>query len=600
MSTALPLTPTDSAGWRAQLAEPGQTLARTLAALQALEPGLPADSTLGIGISANISIDLLATQLRKHAALAGVRLQPQMGQHDDPVGDVERFVAQGLQGMVWVSLFDNLLPALELQLPLLPASQVDALEAQLRTRWRLVFERSRGMRHLHVVLFHRCGAVADPAGDDWVATVIQRFNAALRDEAAGFAQVHLVDTEALLQQLGAPQCLDARFYLRHSAPYTSRFADALAQRIADRTRGFGTRFHKALVLDCDNTLWGGVVGEDGASGIQLDPHSHPGRIYWRAQLAFAALERQGVLLCLCSKNNPADVDEVLTNHPHAVIRPAQIAVARVNWQDKVGNLRAIAQSLGIGLDSLVFVDDSSFECEAVRSALPDVLVFQVPATLSDYPAMLQQIQSLFLAGGVSAESRSKTAQYRQRQAAAETSAGFDSHEAYLASLGQQVRITLDDAASTQRIAELCQKSNQFNLTSLRQTPAEIAQRMQHGDQSVCALQVSDRFGDAGLTGVLLASWRPGELVIDAFLMSCRVIGRGIEFAIWPMLVAEAQRRGCRHIVASYRASAKNAQVADFYDRLGLTLQAEHDGQRHYRAALGSWQPPNIPWIEVHT
>ncbi len=598
MNNAVSTTPSTADDWRALLRAPGTTLAKTLAALQALEPALPDAPALHIGVSANVSFDLLGTQLRRQAVLCGTRLQVQTGGHDDPVGDADRFIAAGLQGMVWVSLFDNLLPAFELQLPLLSPAQIDAKEADLRARWRLVFARTAALRHLHVTTLHRLGDGVDGGSPDLVHTVLARFNAALRDEAASHAHVRLIDSEAILRQLGSSACLDMRFYLRHTAPYTSRFAELLAERIAQATRGFHTRFHKALVLDCDNTLWGGVVGEDGPQGIQLDPHSHPGRIYWRAQLVFAALERQGVLLCLSSKNNPADVDEVLSHHPHAVLRPAQITLARVNWDDKVSNLRAIAAALGIGLDSMVFVDDSSFECEAVRQALPEVAVFQVPATLSDYPALLQQVQALFLAGGVSDESKSKTAQYRQRQAATEASAGFATHQDYLASLDQRITLTRDEATSITRISELSQKSNQFNLTTLRQTPADISARMQQADSTVYAVHVADRFGDAGLTGVVLVAWQADTMVVDAFLMSCRVIGRGIEFAIWPTLVADARQRGCTRIAASWRRSAKNAQVEDFYDRLGLPLADTGAGTRHYAALIDSFHPRSIPWITL--
>lgn len=594
--------PAAAPDWLALLRTPGTTLARTLAALQALEPGLPAEQALQMGISANVSIDLLGTQLRRQGVLCGRRVVVHTGGHDDPVGDVDRFLAGGVHGMVWVLLFDNLLPAFELQLPLLTAEQIDACEADLRARARLVFQRSAGLRHLHVTTLHRLGEAVDGGSPDRVDTVLARFNAALRDEAAGHAHVRLVDTAALLHQLGAGACLDMRFYLRNTAPYTAAFAGALAERIAQATRGFGTRFHKALVLDCDNTLWGGIVGEDGMQGIQLDPHSHPGRIFWRAQLAFAALERQGVLLCLASKNNPADVDEVLAHHPHAVLRPALVTLSKVNWDDKVANLRAIAAQLGIGLDSLVFVDDSAFECEAVRQALPEVTVLQVPASLSDYPQLLQQVQALFLAGGVAAGSQSKTAQYRQRQAAIDASAGFATHEDYLASLGLQLRLCRDDEANIARISELSLKSNQFNLTTLRQTPAEITARMHSPAHTVYSLHVADRFGDAGLTGVVLVAWQGETMVVDAFLMSCRVIGRGIEFALWPQLLADARARGCSRLRAHWRRSAKNDQVRDFYDRLGLTPTDPpadiRDETRHYSAALDSFQPRSIPWITL--
>lgn len=582
----------------ALLTAPGTTLTRTISAVNALEKLAPPRRRVSIGISSNVSVDLLSIFLRKHALLCGAAAEVRMGHHDDPLTDVEQFVQAGVEEMVFLPFFDNLLPAFERQLDLLEPEAVAAKEADLRARYRLVFEKARTLRQVYACSFHRFTPAVDTGAADTVSRVLDRFNEMLRSEAEAFPNVRIVDTGAIVQLLGADAAFDTRFYLRSTAPFATPFVNELARRIVAGARGFNSYFYKALVLDCDNTLWGGIIGEDLLEGIKLDPHSYPGRVFWQAQQAFLALERQGVLLCLCSKNNPEDVDEVLDKHPSTVLRREHIAARQVNWTDKISNLQAIARELNIGLDSLVFIDDSDFECNAVRSALPAVRVFQVPKTLSDYPRLLGEIRELFLAGGISAESRSKTAQYRQRQEAAESSAQFETNEQYLASLDLRVQLARNDAASLARISELTLKSNQFNLTTLRQSPAEIRQRIDSNTGTVYSLGVSDRFGNAGLTGVVLASWQCETAKIDAFLMSCRVIGRGVEFCFWPALAEDARRHGCRFIEAEYRPTAKNAQVADFYDRLGLPLVAEDNGTRYYRAALDSFTPPPIDWIKV--
>lgn len=582
----------------ALLTAPGTTLTRTISAVNALEKLAQPRRRVSIGISSNVSVDLLSIFLRKHALLCGAAAEVRMGNHDDPLTDVEQFVQAGVEEMVFLPFFDNLLPAFERQLELLEPEAVAAKEADLRARYRLVFEKARNLRQVYACSFHRYTPAVDTGAPDTVARVLDRFNEMLRSEAEAFPNVRIVDTGAIVHLLGTEAAFDTRFYLRSTAPFATPFVNELARRIVAGARGFNSYFYKALVLDCDNTLWGGIIGEDLLEGIKLDPHSYPGRVFWQAQQAFLALERQGVLLCLCSKNNPEDVDEVLDKHPASVLRREHIAARQVNWTDKVSNLQAIARELNIGLDSLVFIDDSDFECNAVRSALPAVRVFQVPKTLSDYPRLLGEIRELFLAGGISAESRSKTAQYRQRQEAAESSAQFETNEQYLASLDLRVQLARDDAASLARISELTLKSNQFNLTTLRQSPAEIRQRIDSESGTVYSLDVSDRFGDAGLTGVVLASWQGETARIDAFLMSCRVIGRGVEFCFWPALAEDARRHGCHIIEAEYRPTAKNAQVADFYDRLGLPLVAEDQGTRVYRAALDSFTPPPIDWIKV--
>ncbi|MFZ5542154.1 MAG: HAD-IIIC family phosphatase [Pseudomonadota bacterium] len=589
---------TDTKELISTLRAPGATLTKTLQAVDALEASMATAREVSIGISSNVSIELLSAFLRKHGLLAGLRVRPRMGVHDDPVTDVDQFVREDLQGMVFVPFFDNLMPAFEHQLEHMQAEQLVAKEQDFRARCRLVFTKGKPLPFLFVTAFHRFGRPVEACTEDRVNEVLARFNAALRDEAAQFPNVRVLDTESIVQGIGHAAAFDPRFYFRSTAPYATGFLDELARRVITASRGFNSYFYKALVLDCDNTLWGGVVGEDLLDGIRLDPHGHPGKIFWRVQHDFVSLERQGVLLCLCSKNNPADVDEVLTKHPHAVLRDQHVAARRVNWTDKVSNLKSIAEELNIGLDSLVFLDDSAFECEAVRTALPTVKVFQVPPVLTDYPRIVHEVKELFISGGISSESRSKTQQYRARQEAAQASASYATHEEYLASLDLRVALRLNDFANVARISELTLKSNQFNLTTLRQTVGEIRDRMESPAAAVYSLTVEDRFGSAGLTGVVLMSWQGEVAVVDAFLMSCRVIGRGVEFSVWAEIARAAAERGCTFIEAEYRPTAKNTQVADFYDKLGLPLVKGSDGVKRYRSPLASFTPPKTDWIKV--
>jgi FkbH-like protein len=582
----------------AELSAPGATLTRTIDAVERLTPLIEPRSEIAVGVSSNVSIELLGTFLRKHALLAGVRMSIEMGDHDDAPGDASRFAAAGLQAMVLLPFFDNLLPAFEHQLETLPANAVDLKEADFRARLSLALRAAQALPAIYVGTFHRYGSAVDIGQADAVALAIDRFNAALREVAAGFVNVRLIDTAAIVESLGAAASFDRRFYLRNTAPYTPAFLNEFARRIALASRGFGSYFYKALVLDCDNTLWGGVIGEDLLEGIRLDPHSYPGRVYWQAQQAFVALERQGVLLCLCSKNNAQDVDEVLERHAHAVIKREHITLAKVNWADKVSNLRELAHELNIGLDSLVFVDDSEFECAGVRAALPEVRVIQVPAALPDYARVIQEVRELFVAGGVSAQSQSKTEQYRQRQQALQEQSQFASHDEYLASLELRVELRRNAFDEIARISELTQKSNQFNLTTLRQTPGEIRERMESANGCVYSLTVIDKFGSAGLTGVAVLSWADQTARIDAFLMSCRVIGRGVEFSVWSHLAAEAVRHGCLTLEAEFKPTPKNAQVADFYDRLGLAPVENGDGTKRYRIAIDQFHPPEADWIKV--
>jgi FkbH-like protein len=499
---------------------------------------------------------------------------------------------------VLLPFFDNILPSFEAQVGALPADAIGSKEAELRARYRLALERSKGFKSVQLGLYHRVGASAAPDGSDAVSAVLGRFNAVLRDEAAGFANAQLFDVAASIGAVGRSDAFDLRFYFRSKAPYSAALLSDLAARLAAATRGFGTRFYKVLALDCDNTLWGGIIGEDLLEGIKLDPFDHPGNVYWRAQQAISSLETQGLILCLCTKNNPADVEEVFKNHPNMVLKDSQIAARRVNWTDKVANLQSLAEELNLGLESFIFLDDSPVEAEAVRARLPMVKMVQVPAALPDYPAAIEEIERLFLAGGLSADGRSKTEQYRARAAAAEAQSSFATHEEYLASLELEAEIHADRASEAPRISELSMKSNQFNLTTRRYHEAEVRALMEDPASEIVSLTVRNKFGNAGLTGIVVLRYGNEAVRVENFLMSCRVLGQGVEFAVWDEIARRAAARGCGRIEADYLPTAKNGQAADFYDRLGLALQREEDGARHYAQALDSFHPPSSPWVKV--
>jgi FkbH-like protein len=582
----------------AVLANPDSTMMKLTQAVTTLEKEAQA-RTVKIGVSSSATVDLLNIYLRKHGLLHGARVELVAGNYDDPIGDIDLFTQAGAEQMVLLPFFDNLLPSFEAQLESLDPSIVDAKEAELRQRYRMAFDKARGMHAIYLGSFHRMGIAADAGGQDAVALVLARFNAALREEAGAYTNIRFIDSDDVVRAVGQNAAFDTRFYFRSKAPYTGAYMNELARRIAAAARGFGAHFYKVLALDCDNTLWGGVIGEDLLAGIKLGPYDYPGNIFWRMQHEFAALERQGILLALVTKNNPADVDEVLQKHPDMVLKEARIVAKKVNWEDKPSNLRALAAELNVGLDSIVFLDDSSFECEAVRQQLPMVKTVQVPATLSDYPRVVAGIKALFLAGGIAADSKGKTEQYRQRAGAEELKAQFDTQEDYLASLELKVELSRNARASAARISELSQKSNQFNLTTRRYSVAEVERMMAGDSHAVYSLVVGDKFGNAGLTGVATMRYDGAVAHIENFFMSCRVIGRGVETGIWSRIVADAIARGCTELRAEFIPSAKNAQVADFYARLGLPLLSESgEGVRRYGIAAADFAAPATTWIEM--
>lgn len=584
----------------ATLERGGSGLSDVTRLVSELEKIAPSDGATTFGLSGNITIDLLATYLRKQAVLHGRRAEIRSGSFGDHVGNVKRFAAEGVDAVVLLDLFDAFLPAFEARISELGAEHVAAQAERYRGELALTLQEARGIKDVFIARVHRLSPPGS-GGPDPIDQAVAAFDEVIVEEAARFKNVHLISTGAISAQLGWADAHDMRSYQRFRAPFTPAFLDAFAAEVYDATRGFGTYFYKALVLDCDGTLWGGILGEDLADGIKLDPFTYPGSMYWRMQHEFLALQRRGVLLCLCSKNDVADVDQVLASHPNMVLHDEHFVAKRVDWQDKVDNLQRLASDLNIGLDSMIFVDDSSFECEAVRSRLPMVRTLQVPTDLSEYPQLIAGIKRLFPGTLQSPDGASKTEQYRLRTLAGDDRERYSSQDEYLASLGMNVTLRRNDQASSSRIAELTQKSNQFNLTTRRYTVSEIDSLMGSEEADVYSIHVADKFGDAGLTGVVITRLvEPDSISIDTFLMSCRVLGRGVELSFWNAIFRHALELGRRSLIAEYLPTAKNGQVRDFWDRLGLDFVAEDaTGRRAYRSDLSSPRlvlPP--PHIEV--
>lgn len=582
---------------KAVLASRTASLAELVKAVSAAEKELAAAPEVTIGVSGNVTLDLLGLFLRREALLAGLRARILIGGYDDPLGDMERFVAEGADHVLLLPFFDNLLPSFEARIGSMEGEAVAAKREELRAKLRLSLDRAVGIKSIWIGLFHRFGS-APAAGDDPVGGWIERYNVMLREESEERPGVTLVEIGGLAAAAGRDAAYDERFYYRSKAPYSAAFLSALAARLGRVSRGFGTWFYKALALDCDNTLWGGIIGEDLIEGIKLGPYDAPGNIFWRVQQLISGLEKQGLLLCLCTKNNPADVDEVFKRHPDMVLKEDQIVAKRVNWQDKVSNLQSLAEELNIGLDSIIFLDDNPVEAEAVRTRLPMVRMIDVPASLPDYPRVLEEIAELYLGGGVTSDSRSKTEQYRQRAAAAEAKSAFGSHEEYLASLELEVELHVDRLSEAPRVSELSMKSNQFNLTTLRWDGGAVRSFMTGEETELVSITVRNKFGNSGLTGVILLRFEGETARVENFLMSCRVLGQGVEFSVWDHIVERCRARGCTRIEAEYRPTAKNAQVADFYDRLGLTPGNDPDGARRYWADLQAFAPSPSSWIRI--
>src|SRR3954452_3586310 len=379
--------------------------------------------------------------------------------------------------------------------------------------------------------------------------------------AIGDAPVRWADLNAWQLAMGIEESHDVVKAMVYRQPYTTRFWHAVGGNLADIVLRESRPAPKCIVLDCDNTLWGGVVGEDGVGGIALGS-AFPGSGYQEFQKVLKALKERGVLLAVASKNNPREVDDVFSQHDDMVLRAEDIAVWRVNWGPKSQSLREIAAELNIGIDSLVIIDDSDYELAEIGNAVPEVRLLQVPEEIGLLPDLIGS-SGLFRNLQVSAEDLARTDMMRQESARKEL-AHTMTREEFLGSLQLVLDYVEVGEEHVGRVAQLANKTNQFNLTTIRRTEAEIRALVADEEHLVRAIRVADKFGDYGLVGVAILRDVGVEWEIDSFLMSCRVLSRGIETAFLATLVSEAADRGPKTFLARYVPSPKNGLVKDLY------------------------------------
>ena len=371
-------------------------------------------------------------------------------------------------------------------------------------------------------------------------------------------------------------------------PLAGAFYGDLVGRLIGARQG---RSAKCLVLDLDNTLWGGVVGDDGLEGIKLGQGSPTGEAFVAMQRYALGLSRRGVILAVCSKNDEANGLLPFDRHPEMILKRTDIACFAVNWNDKAANLREIAQRLNIGLDALVFVDDNPFERNIVRRELPMVAVPELPEDPALYPDLIAAA-GYFEALHLTQEDLERARQYQTNLQRAELKASATDMEGYLRSLEMELQWSPFDRVGLQRIVQLINKTNQFNLTTRRYTEAEVLKVMQNPRAFTLQLRLIDRFGDNGMIGVIIAeAVSEGEVFIDTWLMSCRVLGRGVEEATLALICDETRRLGAAEMVGEYRPTPKNGMVSDHYLKMGFSKSDDlPEGGSRWKLALKEWTP----------
>jgi FkbH-like protein len=443
--------------------------------------------------------------------------------------------------------------------------------------------------------------VLDDQSEAGQSGLIRQINRELLRIAAGFHGVYTLDYDALVARQGSEHWHDERKWLTARLPIAAGHLLQMAREWMRFIVPLSGRTAKVLVVDLDNTLWGGIIGEDGMNGIKVGPE-YPGAAYQALQRALLDLSRKGILLAVCSKNNIDDAMEALEKHPGMLVRAKHFAALRINWTDKAQNLREIAQELNVGIDALAFLDDNPFEREQVRAALPEVTVIDlshndVPRNPLEYAAAVRNCAA-FERLTLSSEDQQRTEMYAVQKQRAGAEQSFQSKEDFFRFLEQEAELEPVSDLTLARVAQLTQKTNQFNLTTRRYTEPQIAQMAKQPEWHIFSIRVRDRFGDHGLVGVAIAHDEGEQCEVDTFLLSCRVIGRTVETALLAHLAESAAQRGRKRLVGWFLPTKKNAPARDFYPQHGFERQETNGAGSLWTLDLKSSNLRCPDWIKL--
>jgi FkbH-like protein len=408
--------------------------------------------------------------------------------------------------------------------------------------------------------------------DDFsIETAINEFNAHVIEFASQNRNVKVVDFADFVRKYPSGQLIDWKYYFLSKIQLNPRLTKPFKEWFGEKIEAIKLKRKKCIVLDLDNTLWDGILGEDGNEGIKIGG-DYPGNTFYMFQQSLLELSKTGIILTVCSKNNEQDVLDVWKSNPYLVLTKEYFAAYRINWNNKADNIKELAEELNIGLDSFVFVDDNPSEREMIRQLLPMVAVPDFPEHPYSLPVFFENMQKRFFGVySLTEEDKAKTEQYKANALRLNIQKNFTDFTDYLKSLEMELTIQKANSFNITRIAQMTQKTNQFNLTTIRYIEDDIQRLVDEKEQVFC-MSVKDKFGDNGITGaMILKRVNENSLEIDSLLLSCRILGKGIEKAFIFQILNLLKEQKIKNILASYFPTTKNEQVKDFYEKIGFVL-----------------------------
>lgn len=412
---------------------------------------------------------------------------------------------------------------------------------------------------------------------------IAALNNNLRDIFKDDPRVFIFDYDAFCSRIGKGDIIDYKMYYLGDMKLNLQHIPDLCREYMSYIKPLMSMAKKCVVLDLDNTLWGGIIGEDGIDKINLGP-TPEGRPYLEFQKHLLALFNRGIMLAINSKNNPNDALEVLRKHPDMVLREEHFASMKINWDDKISNMSAIAKELNIGLESLVFIDDDKFNRQMIKNALPEILTVDLPDDPALYSKALTELTD-FNAFQITREDRDKNQMYLEQRKREDFKAAAGNINEYLKGLEMTVTIRKVNSFAMPRISQLTQKTNQFNMTTRRYLEENIKKFSEDRNFLVVSVKVEDKFGDNGIVGAAIVKKQKTCWVIDTFLLSCRVIGREIEKALLEYIIEKARGGKVKKIIGEFIMTEKNAPAKEFYRNSGFELIKKDKDVEHWEYGI---------------
>jgi len=427
--------------------------------------------------------------------------------------------------------------------------------------------------------------------------VIHRLNILLLEKVSTtFESTYFLDLNGISSSIGHNNFYDDRMYYISKVPYSGLGLFSIGKELSKIVKAiYGTK-KKCIVLDCDNTLWGGIIGEDGLHNISLG-EEYPGICYKNFQKTLLDYKRKGFVLTINSKNNYDDVIEVMEKHPHQILKKEDFAVLKIGWSPKNESIKEISQILNLSLDSFIFIDDSPIECKIVKDSFPEVKVLNLPNNPLEVENYLKDVDELEVLS-LTDEDRDKTNQYIDNAKRQQLKIDSFDLKSFYSSLKMEINICIDHAPSVNRLAQLCQKTNQFNLTTIRHSESDIMNFIDSKNSSVYHFSLKDIFGDNGIVGLAIIKIERKIVEIDTFLMSYRVISRTAENNFLNYILADLARYRYGEIYASWKKTKKNSLVMDFFESFGFSLIEESENEKLYKYSLKGIKEKYDKWMKV--